>query len=52
MRLRIPRDSFLVFPTPSEFYDLLGGIGSDLNGGVVKGVALALTSGVGACVGG
>ena len=41
MRLRIPRNSFLVFTTPSTFYALLGGLGDALSGGVVDGVALA-----------
>ena len=46
MRLRIPRESFLVFPTPSTMYDILGGIGDSLVGGVVYGVALSLSGGV------
>ena len=46
MTLRIPRDSFLVFPTPSILYALLGGLGAALAGGVVDGVALAISDGV------
>ena len=48
MRLRIPRDSFLAFPTPSTLYALSGGLGAALSGGVVDGVALYLAGGVGA----
>ena len=48
MRLRIPRDSFLVSPTSSTLYDLLGGIGTALVVGFVDGVSLALTGGIGA----
>ena len=33
MKLRIPRESFLVFPTPSTLYDLLEGLVSALAGG-------------------
>ena len=46
--MRIPRESFFVFPTPSTLYALLGGVGAALAGGVVDGVALDLASGVGA----
>ena len=35
------------FPTPSALYDILGGIGYALAGGVVDGVAFALVDGVG-----
>ena len=52
MRLRIPRESFLVFATLSTLYDLLGGIGSTLTGGVVDGVSSVLDIGVGAGDGG
>ena len=48
MKLRIPRESFLVFPTPSTLYALLGGLGSTLAGGFVYVFALALDGGVGA----
>ena len=41
----IPRESFLVFPTPPIFYALLGGIGAALAGGIVDCVALALAGG-------
>ena len=40
--MRIPRDSFFVFPTPSILYTLLGRIGAALVGGVVDGIALAV----------
>ena len=52
MILRIPRDSFLVLPTPSTFYAFLRGLGADLASGVVDGVALILAGGVGAGDGG
>ena len=52
MRLKIPRESFLVFPTLSTLYALLGELGSDLAGGVVDGIALYLVSEVGAGDGG
>ena len=52
MRLRIPRDSFLVFTTPSTLYALLGGVGAALVVGVVDGVALSLDGGIGAGDGG
>ena len=48
MRLRIPRESFLVFLASSTFHALLGVVGSAFAGGVVYGVALSLTGGVGA----
>ena len=48
MRLRIPREYFLVFPTPSILYALLGGVGADISGGVVNGVSFALAGEVGA----
>ena len=51
MILRIPRDSFLVFSTSSTLYDISGGIGSALGGGVVYGFSLASSGGVGAGVG-
>ena len=44
MRLRIPRDSFLVFPTPSTLHALLRGVGAALAGGVVDGVSSNITS--------
>ena len=50
--MRIPRDSFLVFPTPSTLHALLRGVGAALAGGVVDGVALDLAGGVGAGDGG
>ena len=50
--LRIPREYFLVFPTPSILYALLGGLGSDIAGRVVNGVALALAGEVGDVDGG
>ena len=43
--LRIPRESFLVFPTSSTLYDIRGEIGAYRGGGVVDGVALALYGG-------
>ena len=46
MRLRIPRESFLVFLTTSTLYALLGGIDDSLSGGVVDSVALSLSGGV------
>ena len=46
--MRIPKESFLVFPTPSTLYALLGGLADALDGGVVDGVALALFVRVGA----
>ena len=54
LRLRIPRESFLVFPTPSLLYALIGGLGAALSGGVVDGItlAIALSGGVGAGGGG
>ena len=54
MILRIPRYYFLVSPTLSTLYALLGGIGADLSSGVVDGVApaLVLAGGVGASGGG
>ena len=48
MILRIPRESFLAFPTPSTLYAILGGLGTALAGGVVDGVSLALAGEVGA----
>ena len=48
LRLRIPRESFLVLPTPSILYTLLGGIGAALAGGVFDGVVLPLAVGFGA----
>ena len=42
-RLSIPRESFVVSPTPSTFYALRGGLGTDRGGGVVDGVALAIS---------
>ena len=47
-RLRIARESFLVYSTSSTFYTLLGGIGAALDGGVVYGVAINLDGGVSA----
>ena len=47
MRLRIPRESFLIFPTPSTLYAILGGIGASLASGVVDGFSPALSDGVG-----
>ena len=52
MILRIPRESFLVFPTPSTLNALLGGVDSALAGGVDDGVTPDLSSGVGAGDGG
>ena len=52
MKLRIPSESFLILPTPPTLYDILGGIGAALAGGIVDGVALALSGGVGAGDGG
>ena len=52
MRLRIPIESFLFFPTPSILYALLEGIGAALVGMFVYGAALALAGGVGAGDGG
>ena len=48
MRLRIPRGDFLVFPISSTVYCVCGGIGADLDGGVVYGVAINLDGGVSA----
>ena len=48
MRLRISRESFLIFPTTSTLYAILGGIGAALTCGVVYGVDLALAGVVGA----
>ena len=50
--LKIPRESFLVFPTPSILYSLLRGIGADLSNGDVDVIVLALAGGVGAGGGG
>ena len=52
MRLRIPVESFLVFPISSTLYALLGGLGAAIAGGVVDGSALALSGGVGVGDGG
>ena len=52
MRLRIPIYSFLVYPTFSVLCDILGGLGADLASGVVGGVYIALSGGVGAGDGG
>ena len=52
MWLRILRESLPVLPTPSTLYDIPGGLGDALVGGVVDGVALALASGFGAADGG
>ena len=52
LKFRILIESFLVFPTPSIFYDLLGGLDSALTSGVVDGIALPLAGGVGAGGGG
>ena len=46
MRLRVPRGDLLVFPISSTVYCVLGGIGADLDGGVVYDVDLTLVSGV------
>ena len=52
MILSIPREYFLILPTSSTLYDLLGGLGASLSGGVVGGVALSLAGTVGASGGG
>ena len=49
MRLRIPRESLLVFHTSSTLYVLCEGLGYAIVGGVVDGVSLALVGGVGDC---
>ena len=46
MRLRVPRGGLLVFPISSTVYCVLGGIGADLDGLFVYGVALTLVAGV------
>ena len=48
MRLRIPRESFLVFPTSSTLYAILGRFGDARASGVVDGVSLTLSGGFGA----
>ena len=45
VRLRIPRGSFLVFPTSYMLYALRRGLGAACGGGVVDGVSLALVGG-------
>ena len=52
MRLRITIEFFLVFPNPSIFHAILGGLGASLDGGVIDGVALALAGRVSAGDGG
>ena len=52
MRLRIPRESLLVFSTPSTLYAILGGLVSVLASAVVGGAAHALSGWVGASDGG
>ena len=46
MRLRIPRDSFLVSPTPLTLYDLLGGLGAALPVGLSMVLPLPLLAGL------
>ena len=46
MRLRVPRGALLVSPISSTVYCVLGGIGADLDGLFVYGVALTLVAGV------
>ena len=47
IRLRIPRESFLVFPTSSTLYDLRGGVVASRGSGVVDGVALDIALAIG-----
>ena len=42
MRLRIPRESFLVFPTPSTLYDLFEGSDTALAKGLLMVLPLSL----------
>ena len=46
MWLRIPRESFIVFPTSSTLNALRGGLGAPRDGGVVDGDTPALAVGV------
>ena len=48
MRLRIPRESFLVFTTSSKLYVFRGVLGAAFGGGVVDGFNISLSGGFGA----